>query len=345
MKKITALITGGSGYFGSLLTKKLLLDNYNCIVYDLIDSTDRPNNVDFIKGDIRDLNSITSSLKGIDVVFHNVAQVPLAKNINLFKTVNVDGTRNILEASKINNVKKVVYTSSSAIFGVPDKLPVTENSICHPCEPYGEAKLEGEVLCREYSKKGLDVSIIRPRTIIGHGRLGIFQILFEWVRNGHNIPVLGNGDNLYQFVHADDLASACILSSKVEGFSIFNCGAEKFGTMRDTLEALCSHANTGSKVVGINESLAVSAMNLSSKVGLSPLGPYHSLMYGKSMYFDISLAKKELNWHPKYSNISMLNESYDWYCKNIEVVRADISSSHHRSPVKQGILSLLKFVL
>ena len=82
-------------------------------------------------------------------------------------------------------------------------------------------------------RRGLDVSIIRPRTIMGHGRLGIFQILFEWIRTGYNVPVLGRGDNVYQFVHADDLADACILAAARPGVATYNCGTDRFGTMRE----------------------------------------------------------------------------------------------------------------
>ena len=82
-----------------------------------------------------------------------------------------------------------------------------------PMENYGKAKYKAEKICQNYISENLDIIIIRPRTILGHGRLGIFQILFEWIREGKNIPVLGKGDNIYQFVHADDLADAIILAS------------------------------------------------------------------------------------------------------------------------------------
>src|SRR4030095_10518627 len=122
---------------------------------------------------------------------------------------------------------KVIYVSSSAVFGAPKSNPVTEETPPSPGEAYGRAKLEGETLCRYYANRGLDVTIIRPRTIMGHGRLGIFQILFEWIRGGYNIPVLGRGDNRYQFVHADDLADACLLSAERKGPSVYNCGTDR----------------------------------------------------------------------------------------------------------------------
>ena len=91
----------------------------------------------------------------------------------------------------------------------------------------------------DFRDKGLNVSIVRPRTIMGLGRLGIFQILFEWIFQGRNIPVLGSGDNIYQFVHAEDLADMCIKVGEVKENNIYNCGATSFSTMRETLEDLC----------------------------------------------------------------------------------------------------------
>jgi len=336
-----ALVTGGSGYFGSLLVQKLLQRGYQCRVFDLNDAGDRPPEVEFIQGDIRDFDALQKAFKDAAVVHHNVAQVPLAKNRALFNSVNIAGTENVLRAALVHHVRKVVYTSSSAIFGVPRQNPVTDETLPNPGEAYGRAKLEGETLCGRWRDK-LDISIIRPRTILGHGRLGIFQILFEWIRQGANIPVLGRGDNLYQFVHADDLAEACIHAGERPGFSIYNCGAEKFGTMRQTLEALCQIARTGSKVKSVPMAPAVVAMRLTSFLGLSPLGPYHALMYGRSMYFDISKAKKELGWQPRYSNIEMFVESYKWYLSHRDQVLSARGASHHRSAVQEGALRLVR---
>jgi nucleoside-diphosphate-sugar epimerase len=251
----------------------------------------------------------------------------------------------MLEAARRANVRKVVSMSSSAIYGVPDRNPVDDQTPCVPGEDYGRAKLAAETVCHEYARQGLDVSIIRPRTIMGHGRLGIMQILFEWVRQGRNIPVLGRGDNVYQFVHADDLASACLLAADRRGPATYNVGAERFGTMRQTLEALCAHAGTGSRVVSVPMSPAIGFMRLTSGARISPLGAYHALMYGRSMYFDLQRTKRELGWAAKHSNEEMFCESYDWYLAHREAVLTQHGASHHRSAVKQGILDVVSRAL
>jgi nucleoside-diphosphate-sugar epimerase len=332
------LVTGGAGYFGTLLVERLRDAGRRVRIFDLNDPEERAPGVEFVRGDIRDAAAVREAVRGASVVHHNVAMVPLAKDKTAFWTVNRDGTQRLLEAALAANTRKVVHMSSSAVFGAPEANPVDDATVPRPQEDYGRAKLAAEELCRDYVARGLDVTVIRPRTIMGHGRLGIMQILFEWVRRGKDIPVLGRGDNLYQFVHADDLAAAAILAAERGGPATYNVGAEEFGTMRETLEALVRHAGTGSRVVSVPMAPAVALMDATSRLGISPLGAYHSLMYGRSMYFDLARTKRELGWTPKYGNAAMFCESYDWYVRNREAVLRRHGASHHRSPVKQGVL-------
>jgi nucleoside-diphosphate-sugar epimerase len=339
-----ALVTGGSGYFGCVVVAALRARGYEVCVFDLVDVEDRPSDVRFFRGDIRDAEAIARACEGVDVVHHNVAQVPIAKDRELFESVNVGGTRNLLEAAQRHRVGKTVLVSSSAVFGVPSKNPVDASVAPRPREAYGVAKLEAERIAHTFVERGLDVTIVRPRTILGHGRLGIFQILFEWVRKGRPVYVLGRGDNRYQFVHADDLADACIRAGERPGPATFNVGAERFGTMRGALEALVRHAKTGSRVRSLPMRPAERLMELTSQLGLSPLGPYHSLMYGREMFFDVTPVKEALGWSATRSNDEMLIESYDYYVTHRDEVLARRGASHHRSPIRQGILRLLEYV-
>ncbi len=339
------VVTGGSGYFGLLLVDQLRREGHEVRIFDINDADDRPADVEYFPGDIRDAAAVARACRGADVVHHNVALVPLAKDKSAFWSVNRDGTRVLLEACRSGGVRKVMHTSSSAVFGVPETNPVDETSKPHPREDYGRAKLAAEELCHEFVEQGLDVTIIRPRTIMGHGRLGIMQIIFEWVREGRNVPVFSGGGNIYQFVHADDLAAAVIAAAKRPGATTYNVGAENFGTMKETLQGLVDHAGTGSRVVSVPMTPAVWGMKLTSALGLSPLGPYHSLMYGRSMYFDVSRIKNETGWSAQYGNIEMFCQSYDWYLEHREQVLGRSGASHHRSPVKQGVLSLVSRML
>jgi nucleoside-diphosphate-sugar epimerase len=339
-----ALVTGGSGYFGSVVVRALRDRGYRVRVLDLNDAADRPADVELVQEDICDYSAVYKACEGVDIVHHNVAQVPLARDRALFESVNIGGARTLLEACRARRVRKVVNVSSSAVFGAPSRNPVDETVQPHPMEAYGAAKLAAERLAAHYIARGLDVTTIRPRTILGHGRLGIFQILFELVRLGKAIYVLGPGDNRYQFVHADDLADACIRAGESKGPAVLNIGAERFGTMRQLLEALVRHAGTASVVRSVPMAPAVAAMNACSSLGLSPLGPYHSLMYGREMFFDIAPARKLLGWEPRFSNEEAICESYDAYLRDREDVLQRRDASHHLSGVRFGVLGLLRYL-
>tara|TARA_B100000941_G_scaffold255225_1_gene203807 strand:- start:1287 stop:2330 length:1044 start_codon:yes stop_codon:yes gene_type:complete len=344
MKK--ALVTGGSGYFGTLLCEKLVQDGWHVKNLDLIAPINKLENIDFHQTDVRDLSKARKIFEDVDSVFHNVALVPITKSSNYGET-NILGTQNTIEMAIKTGVKSFIHTSSSAVFGIPKKNPVRIHDIPFPAEKYGQSKLNSEFLLATYSSK-IDISIIRPRTILGHGRLGIFQILFDWISKGWNIPLLGNGENIYQFIHADDLASACILSSNSRGLNYYNIGAKRFCSMRETLEALCDYAGTGSKVISLPQNIFEYLMNTASFLKLSPLGSYHSLMYGRSLYFDISKAEKELGWNSVYSNKESIIDSYKYYISNKDKINSGDNEnikSPHSLPMKQGALKILGYLL
>ncbi len=344
----TMLVTGGSGYFGSVLVDAALARGWKVRIFDLNppeprdrDGASAGSAVDYVAGDVTDRESVRAACRGVDVVMHNVAQVPLARDEALFWSVNVVGTGNVLVAARDAGVSKVVNTSSSAVFGIPESNPVTEETPVRPLEAYGRAKVRAEMLCHDAAAAGLDVTIVRPRTILGHGRLGIMGALFELVADGAPVFVLGDGSNLYQFVHASDLATACLLAASRPGPRVYNIGATEMGTMRETLQALVDHAGTGSRVRSLPRGPARLAMRALGVPGLAPFAPYHWLLYGESLWFDTTRARTELGWEPEHSNASMVVESYEWFLAH----RDDLGGgnrSTHQSPARLGVLRLLK---
>ena len=115
--------------------------------------------------------------------------------------------------------------------------------------------------------------------------------------------------------------------------------------MFETLSALVAHAGTRSRVVNVPSAPAQAMMRATSRLGLSPLGPYHALMYGRSLYFDTTRAETELGWTPRFGNVEMICESYDWYVAHRDEVLARRGASHHRSPVRQGALRAVSWGL
>ena len=335
------LVTGGSGYFGTVVAEQALARGDAVRILDLNPPGPELAGAEFVAGDVRDRDTVRGACEGVDVVFHNVAQVPLAKDRALFDEVNVGGTANVLVAARDARVSKVVHTSSSAVFGIPDHNPVTEASPCRPLEAYGRAKLRAELLCRDAVAGGLDVTVVRPRTVLGHGRLGVIALLFEFVADGAPVFVLGRGDNRYQLVHANDLADACLRAGDRPGPSVYNVGALEFGTMRETLQALVEHAQTGSRVRSLPVAPARLTMHALASLGLAPFAPYHWLLYSESLYFDITKARTELGWEPRHSNASMVIESYEWFVAHRNE-SGGTARSHHQSPVRPGLVRALK---
>jgi nucleoside-diphosphate-sugar epimerase len=335
------LVTGGSGFVGSNLARLLHERGESVRILDIWRDPAMPEGIEFAHADINDEEGVEAAMRGVDYVHHNVALVPLAKAGKQFWTVNVDGTRTALKAAERAKVKMFSHMSSSAVFGRHDVMPITNDTPRTPVEIYGRAKLAAEELAMRAGEEGLPVSIVRPRTTIGPGRLGIFTILFDWIRDDANVIIIGSGDNLLQFVHVDDLCEVSIQCCLQERAGVYNAGAEVFGTLRGDLTALIRHAGKKGQVKGVPPWLAVGSLALLDRLRLSPLGPYHYLTYFKSFYFDIEPVKSALSWRPKYSNQEILNSTYDWFVAQGQSEKP-VAGAIHKSFVKQGALGMLK---
>ncbi len=243
------LITGGAGFLGFHLAQKFRDRFEKIIIFDLAEAlpAEYPPNCEFVKGDVRDRDLLENVLAGVDLVVHGAAALPLWPSKDIME-INVEGTRRVLEAAQKNKIKRVVYISSTAVYGVPDKHPLYEDDKVQGVGPYGESKILAEKICEEFRTQGLCVPIVRPKTFIGIGRLGVFQILYDWVAAGKKIPIIGNGQNRYQLLEVEDLAEAIYLTLTLPEEKVnetFNIGAEKFATVAEDVGALCQYAGQG----------------------------------------------------------------------------------------------------
>jgi nucleoside-diphosphate-sugar epimerase len=277
----------------------------------------------------------------VDTVYHLAAAVLPTRGKSNYVSINTGGTRNLLQAALDNHVSQVLHIGTSAVFGAPRHLPVTEDTEFRPMGYYGWAKARGEEEVRRYRRLGVRVCVLRPRTILGTERLGIFHILFDWIKRGKRVPIIGRGDNLFQFVSARDVVSASLLGAASQSNDDFNIGAEDYSTVRGDLEALVIHAGTGARVVSIPVLLAMTSLQMLDLVRLSPLMDWQYKVAHKPFYFDISKAKQVLGWQPVDSNISMFTQAYDWYVANFTDSAAAYGSTH-RQAVKQRALGLLR---
>lgn len=254
-------ITGGAGFLGINLTRYLLDKGHAVVSYDFAEEYDYPekylDTVTVIQGDIRDLNKLTKSMKSSDIVVHCAAALPLYTKEDIF-TTDIDGTRNVLEASKQNDIKRMIMISSTAVYGIPDHHPLVEEDKLVGVGHYGEAKIAAEEICLEYRKKGMCVPIIRPKTFIGPERLGVFALLYDWAKDGKGFPMIGSGENKYQLLDVYDLCVAIYLCATLDEKIVndtFNIGAEEFTTMREDYQAVLDIAGFGKKIKGFPQLL------------------------------------------------------------------------------------------
>ncbi|MBN2101781.1 MAG: NAD-dependent epimerase/dehydratase family protein [Candidatus Aenigmarchaeota archaeon] len=340
----SALITGGSGFLGLNLSIKLLEKGFEVTILDINEITDDiPEKVNYIKGDILDAKKVSSAIKGMDIVFHTAALVPISAAGKRFFEVNVEGTKNVADAC-LEHGARLVHISSSSVYDLDSGMPLTENSpIKKTKEGYEYSKYLADEYVQSLMEKGLEATIIRPRVILGPGRLGIFQILFEWLSEGKKIFIIGNGKNKFQMISVSDLCDACIISSENNEAlgEIINIGTSNFRTLGEDLQELINYAKTGSKIVKVHPFIARIPLSILFNLKLSPIVPFHYKTMYKEFYFDISKAKKMLNWEPKDSNIKMLKESYEWYIKHKKTVDSNKGTTHKSSP-RQKLLCLIK---
>ncbi len=315
----TVLITGGAGFLGVHLSRFLLAKGLKVICLDIeeITASDIKKRVSYVNVDIRNKNELIRAFKNVDFIVHAAAALPIIHSKNeIFKT-NIDGTENVLDAAFTNKVKRLVFISSTAVYGVPKHLPETEGDLIKPIGYYGESKVAGEKLSLSYQKKGLQVNIIRPKTFLGPERLGVFTLWFEAIYKNKPVFILGSGDNLYQLLEVNDLCDAIYnaLTIKKSG-EVFNAGAQEFRTWREDLGALIKHAKSKSKIVGFPVLPSQLALSVLEKLNLSPIVAWHYKTLPINSYVSIEKAKKILNFKPKKGNQDILIESYDWYAKN-----------------------------
>ncbi|MFC2084883.1 NAD-dependent epimerase/dehydratase family protein [Bacteroidota bacterium] len=339
------LITGGAGFLGINLIRFLLKKEFEITSLDIteFEYVDVKDSISIIKGDIRNSTTVDNALKDIDVVVHTAAALPLYSSEEIIST-DLEGTKNLLKFSKINNVKTFIHISSTAVYGIPEHHPIYEDDQLQGVGTYGEAKILAEKECQKYRQQGLCVPILRPKSFVGPERLGVFALLFDWAYTGHNFPMIGKGKNRYQLLDVEDLCDAiykCINLNKQDVNHTFNIGAKEFSTMKEDYQAVLDYAGHGKRIIGLPEKPVILTLRLLEKLKLSPLYKWVYETASKDSFVSIEKAERVLKFNPKYSNKEALIRNYKWYLNNINEFQ-NKSGVSHRVPWKQGILSLAK---
>jgi nucleoside-diphosphate-sugar epimerase len=339
----TVCITGGAGFLGVNLTRHLLAKGVTVVSFDKA-PFDYPekDRITVHTGDIRDGQAVRDALAGCDAVVHAAAALPLYPTDEIL-SVDIDGTRTVIEAAKDLGISRFVHISSTAVYGVPDHHPLHEDDPLVGVGPYGTAKIEAERVVESF-REDLAATILRPKSFIGPERLGVFALLFDWASTGHHFPIPGRGTNLYQYLDVHDLCEAIWLSltaSHTVANDTYNIGAERFGTFAGDFQAVLDHAGFSKKVIRLPAMPAIWILRLLDKVKLSPLYPWVYETAVTDSFVSIDKAKRNLGFQPRFSNAESLIRNYDWYVANRDSF-AGQSGVSHRVPWKQGALALAK---
>src|SRR6266576_4724614 len=310
-------ISGGAGFLGLHLSRRLLADGHDVRTLDVVvlDDVELERSVDELRGDVRNRDSVGKLVAGADVVVHAAAALPIQASRGSIRSVNVGGTENVLRAADDAGVRRVVFISSTAVYGVPEKHPIEEGDPLVGVGWYGESKIDAEALCRVAA---VETTIVRPKTFIGPERLGVFEILFDWIREGRRIYTLGKGDNRYQLLAVEDLVDAIVRvgDEPKAARETFNVGATDFGTVRSDLQALIDHAGSSSRLQPVPVKPAEIALRGLELRRVSPRAEWHYKTAHKDSFVDVTKAQLLLGWQPRLSNRDALIETYDWYLAN-----------------------------
>ncbi|MEQ9692897.1 NAD-dependent epimerase/dehydratase family protein [Shimia sp. SDUM112013] len=347
MAKKTFLVTGGAGFMGINLIRYLLERGHEVRSYDLQPfSYPERDRIDELQGDIRDVSLHDRAFDGIDFVVHCAAALPLA-DVSEIQSTNVDGTRLLLETTEKKGIERFIHTSSTAVYGIPDHHPLVEADRMQGVGAYGASKVAAEHVCNAFREKGLCLPVLRPKSFVGPERLGAFELLYDFAYTGHNFPVLGSGDNIYQLMDVEDLSQAVLLCATADeqiANDTFNVGAAEYGSLRQAFQAVLDRAGHGKHIIGLPEAPAIWTLRVLEAVNLSPLYKWIYETAGKDSFVSLDKISKRLGYAPIHSNEHALVRNYDWYVANRDMI-SQATGVSHRVPWKKGALQLLKMVI
>ena len=283
------VVTGGAGFIGSHITKKLVERGDIVTVIDNMNTGKKKNlesvidKINFVKGDILDIDLLEDITKDADGVFHQAALASVQDSFDepdKYHNVNVNGTENILKLSKKYGFK-VVYASSSSVYGNPIRIPIKESDGKNPINPYAETKLKKEELAIKYSKMGVSVIGLRYFNVFGKGQskeyAGVLKLFLECIRDKLPPKINGDGTQFRDFVHVSDVVNANIMSMDSDvAYGFFNVGTNTSITILDVAKTIIEY----------------SGLDIEPTFGPALNGDVHGTVA------NIDLIKKEIGWKP-----------------------------------------------
>jgi len=293
------VVTGGAGFIGSHITKKLIERGDIVTVIDNM-NTGRERNlesvidkINFVKGDILDTELLEDITKDVDGVFHQAALASVQDSFDQpdeYHNVNVNGTENVLKLSKKYGFK-VVYASSSSVYGNPVRIPIKESDDKNPINPYAETKLKKEELAIKYSRMGVSVIGLRYFNVFGKGQskeyAGVLKLFLERIKDKLPLKINGDGTQFRDFVHVSDVVNANIMSMDSDiTHEFFNVGTNTAITILDLAKTV----------------IECSGLNIEPIFGPALDGDVHQTKA------NIDLIKKKIGWEPSIMLVDWIKD-------------------------------------
>jgi UDP-glucose 4-epimerase len=285
------LVTGGAGFIGSRVAHQLIKSGHTVIVFDDLSVGRReavPEDAQFTQGDLRDAGAVRAAVAGMDAVVHLAAQAVVPESVaNPQKTfdINLLGGHNLLEAMRAHGVKRLVHSSTAAVYGTPTRVPVQEDDAKFPINPYGATKLAFEALAHAYhSAYGINVTMFRYFNPYGpteahEPETHAVPNFIKAVLAGQPVPLNWNGEQERDFFFVDDIARAHVMGLERDGFHYYNLGSGSSIAVKDVVEMIF-------KITGQNTGIK----DLGQRAGDPP-----------RLMADTAKVQRELGWKPEVS--------------------------------------------
>jgi dTDP-glucose 4,6-dehydratase len=312
------LITGARGLLGAEVVRQALARGWPVRASDLLPPDPALSDAcEQVQVDLLDPDACREACQGVERVVHSAARQhhshPPRFGREAFFHQNVVMTRHLADAAEAAGVRQLIHVSSDMVYGVPRHGAFREGDPPHPIGPYGRSKLESEQVCAAKRTRGMKVTILRPRLIVGPGRLGILTRLFDRIRAAKVIPLIGNGRNRYQMVSVTDVARAVLLAVQKEADGVYNLGSADVPSEVELLAEVTRRAGSSSGVIPTPAWLAQATLWVLHALRIAPLVPEQFRIASEDYILDTSAARRDLGWTPRYNDTEMLWQAYQRY--------------------------------
>lgn len=318
------LVTGGTGFTGTALVRRLLSDGHSVVALDYkegLSATElKRRGAEVILGSVTDKDVVTKAMQGVDVVHHLAAAF---RELNVpekhYYDVNVEGTRNVLSAAARAGVQKVVYCSTCGVHGNVDDPPADENAPIRPADYYQQTKYEAEPFVLEWNRRGLRTTILRPAAIYGPGDPERFFMIFKRVARGV-FPMFGDGKTLYHPLYIDNLVDAFVgaMQPDVGNGEAYLIADENYVEIEQLVKAVAAALGVTVSIPHYPLLPLVAAGHICEQIckpfGIAPpIFPRRVDWYRQNRAFDIRKAKRDLGYKPLVGLAEGLAKTAAWY--------------------------------